>query len=231
MGNDNNVKAILNYEAGDVFEFGSFPTNLVKDQNLLDKMGSLKLDQSIFFLDDKKYYLDKDLEDYGKGWQYYEFAPIRWRVIDKNKSSITLITEDIIASNPLTSPMGLPYIQPYIINVAFSKEEKRLLKPSFEDSYGIYLGHLPSQNDVKKYNLANKVPLVTDYGAKYQGSNYVYKPDNPCSFWTTSQMRSGWMAYPMGVCCDNNGCEFIGFDANEALGIRPIIVIDLRKVK
>lgn len=90
-------KVSNNIEEMDSVYLGRYPQSVVKDTSLIDLLDdkSKKIESGYFMCNGKKYFKLKK--------KYYEYEPIRWRVLEKKGNSALLITDKFLAKRMFSS--------------------------------------------------------------------------------------------------------------------------------
>ena len=119
----------------DLIYFGTYPSSLVKDEQLITKLNSILFNQyCVGVLDGKKYLKCVD--------EYYEFTNLEWIVLQKKSNGIfKLITKNIIDVCPREvksniTPRGSRkgnYIYAVFPNRAFSERERGMLQMTIRE--------------------------------------------------------------------------------------------------
>lgn len=119
----------------DVVSFGTYPSSLVRDEQLITKLNSVLFNQyGVGVLDGKKYLKGID--------EYYEFTDLEWIVLQKKPNGIfKLITKNIIDVcprevksdiNPRTGRRS-NYLNAIFPNRAFSEKERGMLQMTIRE--------------------------------------------------------------------------------------------------
>lgn len=215
---------LLNCKVGDVFEFGSLPTALIRDEKLISVFNNLDIKTSVFKYNGKMYFKDKEVEFANGKQKYFEFSPAKWLVVDKSKNVLTITTAEISISHHFK--YLFEYINSTMINLAFSSEERSLFKLYYDELNGVFYGRLPTVKEIERYGLNNTIPNVTEFGKKMVFTDYKWNvQDTEHNFWCYNgdRLSAMWLkngTYSPGTC---PGLPFFG--------VRPLFSIDIGKVK
>ena len=218
-----NKDVLINCKVEDVIEFGSLPRNLIRDKELIKKLEGLNPQTSVFNYEGKKYYQDKEIKHATGDVKFFDIAPAKWLVLEKTKNLLTITAAEISVCH---HPQYLfEFINSTMMNLAFDKGEKKLFKVDYDPERGVYYGDIPTVKEIQRYNLDKQIPNVTDFGKKMQFVDYKWNAaDTEHNFWCHSNtIAAMWLEdgiYKPGTC---PGLPFFG--------ARPILKIDLRKVK
>lgn len=195
-------------KVGDIVTFGSYPTSLVNDPSLIQKLKDIPYNQyGVGILNGTKYLKVKE--------KFYRFEDIEWIVLQKKTQGIfKLISKNLVDKYA----RGLHFLNSVFLNRAFSEEQRSMLQiiireDRFTEDY--YFVDYPTSQIATK--LKDSPLEYSDYIKRSFGAPDSYHLQKEV-FYNFQKMFEVFNTKQNEVMYDSN---FL----TESIGVRPVIEV------